>query len=244
MVTETANRSNKPDMIPEASAADQTPRAIHLLRQSDLFYSLTSDQFAQLMAYSRSFEMSPGLIYMEGDIPSNAYVLLRGRVDICLLSRDGRELLLHRLGPGALFGEGELLDGQPRSALAIARTRSQLLAIPRDALLHVARSNPDLAHYIIAVLSQRSRNMVETVKEIGFFGMSARLARILLSMDDEQRRCGIVHVNQHELASAVGCTRQSVTRTIAEWRRLGYVSTGRGYIRILDPSQLQANSQD
>jgi CRP/FNR family transcriptional regulator, cyclic AMP receptor protein len=223
--------------------SDALAHIIGALQSSVLFSCLSGAELIEMARLVRPFEMAPGLIFMEGDSSTNAYVLVSGRVDISVFSDDGRELLLYRLGPGHLFGETGLLDEQPRSACAIARTHCELISISRRILLNSVAHNPGLALRMIASLSRRLRTADETIKAIGFLDMSARLVRILLAMEQEQEGRGIVRVSQNDLASTVGCMRQSITRTITAWRRMGYVSTGRGYIRILNRRKLQALSR-
>ena len=213
------------------------------LQRSVLFSCLPEYEIAKLAKLVRRFVMEPGPIFLEGDVSSNTYLLVSGRVDISVFSSDGRELQLYRLGPGDFFGEMALLDHQPRSSSAIARTRCEIILISRSTLQDTVAHNPDLALRMIASLSQRLRTADETIKAISFLDMTSRLARALLEMEKEQGRRGMVRASQSELANAVGCMRQSVTRTIATWRRLGYVTTSRGYIRIVNRRKLQAYSQ-
>ena len=210
------------------------------LRRSALFATLAEAELAQMSRLVHRFVMAPGVIFREGDSSATTYVLVSGRVDIAVFSADGRELLLYRLGPGDFFGELALLDDQPRGSTALARSRCELLAIGRAPLLDAITRNPQLALGMIVSLAGRLRTADETIKAVGFLDMSARLARTLLAVEEEQAGQGVVRVGQHELASAVGCTRQSVTRTLAAWRQRGYITTARGCIRLLDRPTLQA----
>jgi CRP/FNR family transcriptional regulator, cyclic AMP receptor protein len=136
-----------------------------------------------------------------------------------------------------------LLDHEARSACAIARTQCEILSISRSALLQAVSNSPELALRMIASLSRRLRVADESIKAMSFLDMSARLARELLAIEREQDGHGVVHVGQEELAVILGCARQSVTRTLATWRRLGYASTQRGTIRLLNPRKLRALTQ-
>lgn len=236
---------NQPAQLAESQSPepDELLRIVNALQSSVLFSCLSAEELTEMARLVRPFTMAPGIIFMEGDTSANAYVLVSGRVDISVFSDDGRELLLYRLGPGHLFGETGLLDEQPRSACAIARTNCELIAISRRTLLNSVGHSPGLALRMIASMSRRLRTADETIKAIGFLDMSSRLARVVLAMEVEQNGRGIVRVGQDDLATSIGCMRQSVTRTITSWRRLGYVSTGRGYIRILNRRKLQALSR-
>lgn len=228
-----------------AHSAERNTRddIVTALQQTVLFACLSSDELAKMARLVRRFVMEPGPIFLEGDTSSNAYLLLSGQVDISVFSSDGRELLLYRVRPGDFFGEMALLDHQPRSACAIARTRCEMLSISRTALLEAVSSNPETALRMIVSLAHRLRVADQSLKALSFLDMSARLARVLLSLEKEQGKRGIVRVSHEELAAALGCVRQSVTRTLATWRHMGYVTTGRGYIRLLHHRKLHALTQ-
>jgi len=65
---------------------------------------------------------------------------------------------LRLLGAGGFFGELALLDGEPRSADAVARTESQLLILQGERFLHFLDHRPQLARNLLAALSQRLRS--------------------------------------------------------------------------------------
>ena len=79
--------------------------------------------------------LAPGsLIFTEGEAGTVAYVIEEGCVEITSL-RNGSRALLARLGPGELFGEMALIDGQVRSATAHAIEPTTLVAVHRDQVL-------------------------------------------------------------------------------------------------------------
>lgn len=58
-------------------------------------------------------------VFREGDVATDAYVVMDGTVRI-FKTRNGHETTLAMLKPGDIFGEMALLDGKPRSASARA----------------------------------------------------------------------------------------------------------------------------
>jgi CRP/FNR family cyclic AMP-dependent transcriptional regulator len=227
-------------MVERRVRTADTAQIIEALQHAALFESLTETELARLAGRVQRFAMPPGPLFLEGDRAGIAYVLVSGRVDISLFSSDGRELRLYRVRPGDFFGELGLLDDQPRSASAIARTRCELLSLSGETLLDLISHNADVALRMIVSLTQRLRTADQNLKALSFLDMSARLARLLLTMDAEQGATGTVRVSQEELATALGSVRQSVTRTITVWRRMGYVQTGRSYVRILNRRKLRS----
>jgi CRP-like cAMP-binding protein len=92
-----------------------------------------------------------------------AYVLARGEVEVLRKSDAGTEIVLARLGSGALFGEMALLSRAPRAASVVACRPSLLLVARKDDLDAVVVADPDVG----AVLADYCRrrmidNLVRT----------------------------------------------------------------------------------
>ena len=52
----------------------------------------------------------------KGSRSTDVFFLLEGRAEVLLFSANGREVCVHDIGPGDIFGEIAVLDGEPRSA--------------------------------------------------------------------------------------------------------------------------------
>ena len=70
---------------------------------------------------SNTVQLAPGdFLFREGEIGDKMYVLLEGEIDIFL-----GDFVLETAGPGALLGEMALIDDNPRTANAVAKTPVQ-----------------------------------------------------------------------------------------------------------------------
>jgi CRP-like cAMP-binding protein len=83
------------------------------------------------------------VIVKEGDPPDGLYVLARGSARV-LTERDGTEVTLGRLGPGATFGEAALVIGGPRTATVRASERVDALRLGRDAFDAFVGLHPEI----------------------------------------------------------------------------------------------------
>ena len=68
-----------------------------------------------------------------------------------------------RVGPGDVFGEMSLLDGQPRSATVTATTDVRLLVIRRRDFALLLSKVPDLPRHLLVVLSRRLRQAEDAI---------------------------------------------------------------------------------
>jgi CRP-like cAMP-binding protein len=95
-------------------------------------------------------------IFHEGDLGTEMYIILEGRVRIEKKIR-GETHLLSTLDKGDFFGEMGVLENSPRSADAVAETDCKLLAISGSRFDEMIRKNPEIAVRIIRKYAVRLR---------------------------------------------------------------------------------------
>jgi CRP/FNR family cyclic AMP-dependent transcriptional regulator len=136
-----------------------------------------------------------------------------------------------------------VLDGAPRSATAITNTPVRALHISSTAFEDWLAAHPAVARPMLAQLAQRVRTTNDQLAEIGLLAVGARIARRLWQRFAEasggRPRSGIrLQVNQRELASEIGVTRESVNKHLARWKTRGILSIENGAVVLLDPDAL------
>ena len=96
-------------------------------------------------------------VFREGETASYAYMLNEGSVSIVKSSVDG-PVTLTEAKAGMIFGEMALIDGNPRSAGAVASTDVVLTEVDRTYFLTYLASNPKVAFDIMRRLSSQVRD--------------------------------------------------------------------------------------
>ena len=87
-------------------------------------------------------------LYHKGDLAEEAYVIVRGAVELPELGVT--------LGPGALFGElGLFTDENRRTASAVAVGETELFCIKYSDVLQLAAQNPQFGFYLMRLMVQR-----------------------------------------------------------------------------------------
>lgn len=94
-------------------------------------------------------------MYAEGDPGLTMYIIESGSVDLMLAVRGADPIA--SLGPGDFFGEGSLLDDQPRFSSAIVRKPARLLKIERSALADLLGQDVGIAIALLRKLAQRNQ---------------------------------------------------------------------------------------
>ena len=95
------------------------------------------------------------MVIREGERDRDLLFLTKGEVSIGIaLSAEGRSKRLATYGPGAVFGEVELLDGSPRSADAWADVDAEIYRLTPEGFESLRRDNPGIAHKLVAGLAR------------------------------------------------------------------------------------------
>lgn len=92
------------------------------------------------------------VIFHEGSPGDFAYVVQSGTVDLYIGGR-----LVESVGPDGLIGELALIDQEPRSADAIARTDCALVPIDQSRFNELVKETPGFAVDVLRILAQRIR---------------------------------------------------------------------------------------
>ena len=219
-----------------------------LLRGHPVFGALDAAQLQRLGAFARTRRVPNGTtIFSKGDPGTALFAVGAGTVKIMVPSIDGREAMFNLLHAGEIFGEIALLDGQPRTADAVAMTDCELTVIERRDFLTFVHGEPTVALKLIELLCARLRIASQHFEEVVFLHLPARLARILLRLSEEagvspDRRK--LKITQREISQMLGSTRESVNKQLRIWAKRKWISLERGGIVVLAPGALAAGADD
>lgn len=228
---------------------DRTINGTEALAKVPLFASLPPSELERLGSLVRARRYRRGeVIFLEGDVGASLCVIAAGQVRIVLSGADGREVVLNVYGPGEFFGEFALLDGEPRSADAIAQDGCLLYWLTREDFLSFLEAHPRAASTLLAVLSRRLRHTTRVVQDATFRDVPARLARVVLDLATTRGRTtseGVVvdgRFTQTDLAAMVGASRETVNKALRAFQRDGLLRHVRGTITVMRPEQLRGRS--
>jgi len=131
----------------------------------DLFQNMTvrEAKIASLMAYTEDLEQGT-LLFAQGDIGDEMYVVLSGSISI-FLDKNGKRTDLVRLEKGNTFGEMGLFRKAERSASAEAAEKTRLLVVNRDCLEPLKKRNPKIAAKLFLNLANRLQSSLKETDE-------------------------------------------------------------------------------
>ncbi|SRR5579884_191720 len=217
---------------------DVMPIAIEELRAIPYLAPLAPAVLARLVDVIREQHCGRGeVLFFEGDPCPGAYYVRAGRVKIYKASPEGREQVLHVLGPGQTFNDVPVFDEGPNPATAQTLEPSHVFLLPRDALLALVRSEPDVAMAVIRVFAARLRHLTTLVEDLSLRHVTGRVARLLLRSLDPG--AAPEQLTQQEMAARVGTAREVVGRALHTLVAAGAIDLDRGRITIRDRDALE-----
>lgn len=175
-------------------------------------------------------------IFSEGERAEGLNIVFSGRVKIYKLAPNGKEQVLHIMGPGEPFAEVPVFQGGSYPASAGAIEASRVLFIPRDGLTEMIRKNPSLALDMLAVLSRRLKEFSVTIENLSLRGVPERLSAYLLHVSDSEKGAAEFElgIKKGLLANLLGTTGESVSRVLAKMSQAGILHVQGKKIAILD----------
>jgi CRP-like cAMP-binding protein len=213
-----------------------------LLQNNYIFSKLSPKHIERLAACVVGKSVGRGTsIFAKGDPGSSLFAICRGTVKISVPSVDGHDAVFNLIGEGDIFGEIALLDGQPRTADAVANTDCELFVIERRDFLPLMAEEPEIALKMIEILCARLRRTTEHVENLMFLHLPGRLAKALLRLSNgNARTCERkAAVTQKDLGNIIGMSRESTNRQLRIWEEQEWVRLERGGIVILSAKALE-----
>jgi CRP-like cAMP-binding protein len=204
-----------------------------------LFRELAPDIRARIGSYATMRNVERGkVIFAKGDPGSCLFAVCSGTVQVTAPSEAGKNAVLNMIGEGEIFGEIALLDGQPRTADAVAHTDCTLMVIERRDFIPLLHNEPDIAIRVIEILCARLRGTTEQVEDLMFLDATTRLSKVLLRLSKAAKPEGRISVTQGDLSSMVGLSREMINKQLGIWARKNWIRLERRQITVLKPDFL------
>jgi CRP/FNR family transcriptional regulator, cyclic AMP receptor protein len=166
--------------------------------------------------------------FSQGDPANAVFYIKKGKVQLTVVSKNGKEATLGILSEREFFGEGSLA-GQPlRMGSATAMTDCELLQIDKKEMMEALHREHGFSDMFVAYLLARNIRYEEDLVDQLFNSSEKRLARILLVLahfgKEGVHETVIPKISQETLAEMIGTTRSRVSFFMNRFRKLGFIN--------------------
>jgi cAMP-dependent protein kinase regulator len=121
-----------------------------------LFPDFSDEELLAVMGGLRLATFAAGdLVVAEGEPGDSLFLVTTGAVKAWMRNREGRHVLVRRLGEGDFFGEISVLTGSPRTATVVASSPCEVLELDRPTLDGITRAHPRVREVLQRFYEQR-----------------------------------------------------------------------------------------
>jgi CRP-like cAMP-binding protein len=176
-------------------------------------------------------------IFREGTYPKGVYFVSKGKVKIFQKNDQAKELIISLHKEGDFFGFLSLLKDEQYTHSAAVLEDAEIYMIPKDDFFSLIYKNTEVAKKFIEILSNNLIENEQQLVRLAYNSVRKRVAEALVKLSDiykkEEDRFSM-NVSREDLASIVGTAKETVIRTLSDFKDDKYIEISGGTITILE----------
>jgi CRP/FNR family transcriptional regulator len=186
------------------------------------------------------------LLFMEKQDPRGVFVLCAGEVKLTISSTAGKTLILRIAKPGEILGLMAAMSDRPYEVTAETLHPCQVVFIRRDDFLRFVTKHTEAYQGVVKQLSTLYNGACEQLRTVGLSASAPeKLARLLLdwSVGTKTTKQGTpikLPLTHEEIAEFIGTTRETVTRTLTQFKSRQLVALDGSTLMISNRQALEA----
>jgi CRP/FNR family transcriptional regulator, cyclic AMP receptor protein len=218
-------------------------------RRPGWFCSLGSAVLADLeLATSTIALPAQASLFTQGEDARCLYLICSGYLKLTAGKPDDRHMIVRVAGPGSVLGLYAVLSHGVYEVTAESLTAAQLRPVERERFLSFLRNHKEAQSRAVQCICQEYRFALQDACRIALAEtVAARLARLLIELahqigehtDKGEYRFPLL-LTHEELASMTCTTRETVTRTLGQFRKDGWISIEDSVVILHEMNRLQS----
>jgi CRP/FNR family transcriptional regulator, cyclic AMP receptor protein len=200
-------------------------------RSNGFFCQLSPAALADFNAMKSSATYPAGaVLFLEKQDPRGVFVVCGGQVKLSISSGGGKTLILRIAKPGEILGLMATLSGMPYEVTAETLHPCQVAFLRPDDFSRFIAKHPEAYQGVVKQFSSLYSGACEQLRTVGLSASAPeKLARLLLEWSAESKdgnpttqiKMPLTH---EEIAAFIGTTRETVTRTLSEFKTRNLVA--------------------
>jgi CRP/FNR family cyclic AMP-dependent transcriptional regulator len=234
-------------------------RQRHLVRQAPVacaacanrrpgwFCSLGSAVLADLELVTSTISLpSQASLFVQGEEARCVYLICSGYLKLTAGRPQERQMIVRVAGPGSMLGLYAVLTHGIHEVSAESLTAAQLRPVERERFMTFLRDHKEAQMRAVQCICQEYRFALQDACRISLSEtVAGRLGRLLLELAHQIGE----HVDEHairfpllltheEMASMACTTRETVTRTLGQFRKDGWITIEDSVVTVIQPERL------
>jgi len=195
------------------------------LKAAGFFCQLTPSAVKDFDAIKSTSTYPKGaFLFMERQDARGVFVLCEGEVKLSISSSEGKTLIMRMAKSGEILGLMAGISGTPYEVTAETIRPCQVAFVCREDFLRFVAKHPEASQGVARQMSMQYQAACEQLRTVGLSASAQeKLARLLLTWSSgiQQTKEGTrikVPLTHEEIAECIGTTRETVTRTLSDFK--------------------------
>lgn len=177
-------------------------------------------------------------LYCEGNRSNHVFLIKEGRVKTFKNTEDGKELITGLYEKRSFIGYTSSLSDFPHTENAEALIESIIIKIDKHEIKSILTSNPHITLDILGLLSDNIDSIKNKMLQIAYSSVRLRTAKSLLIVSKEDP-LKMILMSRTNLASLIGIAKETLIRTLSDFKEENLIEANRNHIKIIDEEGLK-----
>lgn len=185
------------------------------------------------------------IIFSEHTLPHVLYYIVHGKVKTFKINEEGKEYITGLYKGGDFFGFIELIQQVPYQSSAMTLEASEICSIPKKDFFSLIYNNQEIAHKFIKLLSNSILEKETLLLKMAYNSVRKRVAEALLLLHARYQQGADIQqfsmaISREDLANIAGTAKETLIRTLADFKDEQLISIQSAEITILNKAKLEA----
>lgn len=181
------------------------------------------------------------MVYSEGNHALRLFYIEKGKVKTYKTNDDGKELVVGLYNEGDFFGYVALLDGTTYKENAEAMEESEIAAIPKEEFEQLVNNNRDVMLKFIRLLAKNVTEKEQQLLNLAYNSLRKKVADALITLYTKYKGSNeayTIDMTRENLATIAGTAKESLIRTLSDFKDEKLIDIVSGEIVILNEKKL------
>ena len=210
------------------------------------FRGLKDEIVCSILEYSSVKKLNKGeYLFMADNVCNYLFIIKKGLIEISQLGDDGKKIVMHHAGSGAMLGDTILFNEEKFGANACAIENSEILTIEKKSLEKLISDYPEISIRMLADFGKRIKSLKNFTAEIALNDVKKRIVRLILELvrdrsSDGEKAIIITDIpTQDEMAYRIGTVREVLCKGLHKLEKDKIIKVKRGKIAIYNMGKLR-----
>lgn len=200
-----------------------------------LFENLNDQQILRLKQLSSVKEFKKdNMLFFEGDIPKNLYILIEGVLRVFKSDFKGNEVVLKYFHPVSLIAELANLDHIPYPASAVFEEDGKVLVVNFKIFEQEFFKNHDVLLSIIKSLTKKLKGLEEVIARGLTMDSTSRVAKFIYENENL-----FLELRQNKISGILNITPETMSRVLKKFKDSGIIESRDRKFRVIDKKKLE-----